>query len=169
MADSPSFDLQTILLEVSNPLSSPSHHTRQLFTRSRQKWSLLFHNNDTAQSLHHAHDLLRLVLTHALFQHLGRTLHELLAVHQTQAQQALDLLDDLRFRRGVEALELEREQGLFLRGWRRRFVFRFGRACCCSGGCARGCWSGESEVGDVKTGLLGPVTRPSVSKGTGAV
>jgi hypothetical protein len=77
----------------------------------------LLHNNHTSKLLHGSHNLLSILLWHTLLHQLRRTLDELLAVHQTQTQETLDLLDNLGLRSGVEGLELDVEEGLFLSGW----------------------------------------------------
>lgn len=86
---------------------------------------MLLHNHNCTQCLHGLNNLLRLLLRHALLHQLWRTLHKLLAVHQTQAQQALDLLDHLGLRARVERLKLQVEQCLLL--FRRRGIFLLGR------------------------------------------
>jgi hypothetical protein len=66
--------------------------------------ALLFHRHLPPQRLKILDQLLRLLLRHALLQHLGRTLSKLLAVHQTEAEHRLDLLDDLGFRGWLKGL-----------------------------------------------------------------
>lgn len=62
----------------------------------------LLHCNDRSDPLHRFYDFLALFLGHRLLHCLGRTLHKLLTIHQAQPEHALDLLDDLRFRRRLK-------------------------------------------------------------------
>lgn len=109
---------------------------------------LLLHLHDTTQGLDRLHNLGALLLGHALLHHLGHALDELLAVDQTQAEHALDLLDDLGLGGRVEGGELQGEERLLLRRGSGFFFFDGG-----SGGGRRGGWRCEGEVGDLKTGL----------------
>lgn len=116
--------------------------------------SLSIHNNHRPQPLHRLNNLLRLLLRHPLLHLLRRTLDKLLAVHQTQPQHALDLLDDFRFRGRVERLERQGEEGLFLRCGRGFFFFFDGGAGARGGGCWAGCGeAAHGHVGDVEAGL----------------
>ena len=114
----------------------------------------LVHSNHPPNPLHHLNDLLRLLLRHPLLHLLRRALHKLLAVHQTQPQHALDLLDDLRLRPRVDRLQRECEQGLFLRGGRGFFLLFDGRGCWGGGSGATGGEVADGHVGDVEAGLV---------------
>lgn len=72
----------------------------------------LFHHNLSAKLLHGSDDFLSVLLWNVLLHHLWCALDELLAIDQTEAEQALDLLDDLGLGGGIELLQLQGEQSL---------------------------------------------------------
>lgn len=111
--------------------------------------AILLHGDGGAKLLHGGDDLLGLVLGHVLLHQLRRALDELLAVHQAQTQQVLDLLDDLGLGTGLEGLELDVEDALL--GGRRCGLLSLldsGGSCCRGGGEAT-----NGEIGDVELGL----------------
>lgn len=111
----------------------------------------LLHLDGGAQLLQRRHDLLSLVLRYRVLHQLGRALHELLGVHQTQPQQVLDLLDDLGLRGRVELDQLHAEQGLLLGGWG-LLLGLCGGGCWC-GCCGRGGEASDGQVWDVESRL----------------
>lgn len=116
------------------------------------------HRNNRPKPLHRLHDLLALLLGHRVLQHLGRALDELLAIHQAEAQHALDLLDDLGLGARVERLEREGEERLLLRrGGGFGFFFLDGGGAGRGGAGGGGGGGGEAHghVGDVEAGLGG--------------
>lgn len=116
------------------------------------------HRNNRPKPLHRLHDLLALLLGHRVLQHLGRALDELLAIHQAEAQHALDLLDDLGLGARVERLEREGEERLLLRrGGGFGFFFLDGGGAGRGGAGGGGGGGGEAHghVGDVEAGLWG--------------
>lgn len=82
--------------------------------RPYPRYMHLVHRDNTAQSFQSGDNLLRLFLGHTLSHDLWCALDKLFAVHQTQAEQTLDLLDDLGLSSGIERLELQSEQRLLL-------------------------------------------------------
>ncbi len=115
---------------------------------ARFRFSLL-HGDLGAELLHGGDDLLGILLGDVLLHHLGRALDKLLGLDQAEAEQALNLLDDLGLGGGVKLLQLEGEEGL-LGGGRGSLVGFFG------GGGGSGGSSSEAadrEIGDVELGL----------------
>lgn len=118
----------------------------------------LLHNNLSTKLLHSSNDLLSILLGNVLLHHLWCALDELLAVHQAEAEQALDLLDNLGLGGSVELLQLQGEQRLLGGGGGSVFwLFDDGS----------GSRSGSSEatnghVGDVELALLGGQCQCSV-------
>lgn len=111
--------------------------------------TLLIRSNNSPKPLHRLHNLLAVLLRHPLLHHLRRALNKLLAVHQTQAQHALDLLDDLRLGPGVERFQRQREERLFLGRGRGFFFLGRGRR----GGRCGGGETAHWHVGDIQAGL----------------
>lgn len=105
----------------------------------------LLHHHGSTNLLHGGNNLLSILLRHILLHHLGCALDELLAVDQAEAEQTLDLLDDLGLGCRLDALQLQGEE-MLLSSSRRSFLGLL------SGGrSSRG--SGEAtngEIGDVE-------------------
>lgn len=113
----------------------------------------LVHGDGGTKVLHGGDDLLGVLLWYGLLHHLGRALDKLLGVDQAEAEQVLDLLDDLGLGRGVELLELEVEERL-LGGGGRSLLGLLGRSGGGGGTASRA--SGEAadgQVRDVEPGL----------------
>ncbi|EEQ41684.1 hypothetical protein CLUG_05812 [Clavispora lusitaniae ATCC 42720] len=82
----------------------------------------LLQGNLGSQAFQSGLDLVCVFLGDVFFQHLRRSLHELLGLHQRQTQQALDLLDDLRLGLGVKGFQLDGENRLFLNNFLHLFL-----------------------------------------------
>lgn len=72
----------------------------------------LLHDDGGTELLHGGNHLLGVLLGHVLLHRLGGRLDKLLAVDQAEAQQTLDLLDDLGLAGRVKGLQLQGEEVL---------------------------------------------------------
>lgn len=112
----------------------------------------LLHDGLGTDGLERLDDLLGVLLGHGLLEDLGHRFDELLAVNQGEAEEGLDLLDDLGLGGGVNGLEFQVEEGLLLGGRSSLFLLSG------SSGGSSTAGHGETangEVGDVEAGLEG--------------